>query len=68
VTRNRITDLFRKKRSAAWGDPAEGEQGGEVLPWEELLPSREAGPEAAYARSVLLEELEETLNERFAAL
>jgi RNA polymerase sigma factor (sigma-70 family) len=31
--------------------------------WEDLLPSPDAGPEAAYARSVLLEELEDALDE-----
>ena len=62
VARNRITDLFRKRKAAAFGDLAsgDGEEPGGV---EELLPSPEAGPEAAYARSVLLDELDAALGE-----
>jgi RNA polymerase sigma factor (sigma-70 family) len=63
VARNRITDLFRKKKAGALSDlagEADGEESGGV---EELLPSPEAGPEAAYARSVLLEELDAALGE-----
>jgi RNA polymerase sigma factor (sigma-70 family) len=63
VARNRITDLFRKKRAEALSDPIAVAETGDVLLLEDLLPSREAGPEAAYARSVLLEEIEEALNE-----
>jgi RNA polymerase sigma factor (sigma-70 family) len=63
VVRNRITDLFRKPRLEGLSDPAgAGDAEGE-LRWEDLLPSAEEGPEAAYARSVLLEELEEALEE-----
>jgi len=62
VARNRITDLFRRRkperleRAAAGGD-----EGATAL--EDLLPSPEAGPEALYARGVLLEELELALEE-----
>jgi RNA polymerase sigma factor (sigma-70 family) len=56
VARNRITDFFRKKKPEQLDD-------GEVFQLEDLLPSREAGPEAAYARSVLLEELDAALDE-----
>src|SRR5260221_13057226 len=64
VARNRITDLFRKKKSVALADagPA-GPAQDESLEIEELLPSDAEGPEAAYARAVLLEELEAALNE-----
>src|SRR5215471_10861798 len=63
VARNRITDRFRKKHVEALRDPlVEAEDGG-LLTLEDLLPSAEDGPEAAYARAVLLEELEEALNE-----
>ena len=55
VARNRIADSFRKKRPEAFSDP--------VATWEDLLPSPEAGPEAAYARGVLLEELDDALDE-----
>ena len=62
VARNRIIDLFRKQRTARLVEPSrEGEE--EAMPWEELLPSAEAGPEALYARSVLLEALELALDE-----
>ncbi|MCU1295785.1 MAG: polymerase, sigma-24 subunit, subfamily [Acidobacteriaceae bacterium] len=64
VARNRITDLFRKKRPDALRDGQIGAaEDGEFLMLEELLPSAEAGPEESYARTVLLEELEEALDE-----
>ena len=63
VARNRITDLFRSKRREAPGEPTVRTEDGEELLWEDLLPSREAGPESAYARSVLLEELDAALDE-----
>jgi RNA polymerase sigma factor (sigma-70 family) len=59
VARNRITDLFRKKRPESLGETF-AESG---LTLEELLPSSAAGPEAAYARSVLLEAIEDALDE-----
>jgi RNA polymerase sigma factor (sigma-70 family) len=63
VARNRITDLFRKKRpEASTNDPVIAEDG-EFLALEDLLPSPDAGPEAAYARTVLIEELENALEE-----
>jgi len=63
VARNRITDLFRKKKpDASTNDPLVAEDG-ESLTLEDLLPSPDAGPEAAYARTVLLEELEDALEE-----
>ena len=58
VARNRITDLFRKKKPTRWSDPAAGEDDDEPPTLEELLPSPEAGPEAGYARNVILDELE----------
>ena len=64
VARNRITDLFRKKkREALRNEPATVAEGGEMLQLEELLPSSDDGPDAAYARSVLLEELDAALDE-----
>src|SRR3954453_9615707 len=51
VARNRITDLFRKKKPEPFSDTAvEGEEG-ELLPIEDLLPSPDAGPEAIYVRN-----------------
>jgi RNA polymerase sigma factor (sigma-70 family) len=63
VARNRITDLFRSKKRQAPIDPAVTTEEGEELQWEDLLPSPEAGPEAAYARNVLAEEMDAALDE-----
>jgi RNA polymerase sigma factor (sigma-70 family) len=64
VARNRITDLFRKKRPESLsGAVAAENEDGESLLLEELLPSTDAGPEAAYARQVLIEELDAALEE-----
>ena len=63
VARNRITDLFRKRKpEASTNDPVVAEDG-EFLTLEDLLPSQDTGPEGAYARTVLLEELEDALEE-----
>ena len=64
VARNRIVDFFRKKRPEAFGEGASesaDEEGSLVL--EELLPSPDAGPDAAYARHVLLEEIDAAIQE-----
>lgn len=64
VARNRITDLFRKKRpDSLTSDPLTTDEHGRSLALEDLLPSPDAGPEAAYARSVLIDELEAALEE-----
>ena len=63
VARNRVTDFFRKKRPENFADAALEEDGGELLEIEDLLPSPEAGPEALYVRSVLLDELDRALAE-----
>jgi len=64
VARNRIIDRFRKKRPVPF---SEGETSGKddwaEVGWEELLPSPDAGPEALYARRILLEELDVALDE-----
>jgi RNA polymerase sigma factor (sigma-70 family) len=61
VARNRITDRFRRKRAdQSTDEPIAGE---ENLLFEDLLPSPDAGPEAAYARQVLLQELDAALDE-----
>ncbi len=63
VARNRITDLFRKKRPETFSDATiEGEEG-ETLRFEDLLPSPDAGPEALFVRNALVEELEDALDE-----
>ena len=63
VARNRITDLFRKKKPETFSDAAVVDEDGEVLRIEDLLPSPDAGPEALYFRNVLLDELEFALDE-----
>ena len=64
VARNRIIDLFRARRPAVLGnDTMLPTEDGEAPQWEDLLPSPDAGPEAAYARSVLLEELDAALED-----
>jgi RNA polymerase sigma factor (sigma-70 family) len=63
VARNRITDLFRKKKPLAFSDADLVDEDGEMLHVEELLPSPDAGPDALYARGVLLEELESAIDE-----
>ena len=63
VASNRITDLFRKKKPESFSDTAAADEDGELLRLEDLLPSPAAGPEALYARNVLLEELELAVDE-----
>ena len=63
VARNRITDLFRRKTPAPFSDVAVPSDGEERLRLEDLLPSPDAGPEALYARHLLLEELETAIDE-----
>ena len=63
VARNRITDLWRKQKPKAFSDPGLEDEHGEVLRIEDLLPSPDAGPEALYIRSVLLDELEFAIDE-----
>jgi len=63
VARNRITDLFRKKRPQAFSDEISGDEDGELEDIGDYLPSPEAGPEALYLRKVLLEELNVALDE-----
>ena len=61
VARNRIIDRFRKKQPEPFGEVPEGADEG--MRFEDLLPSPDAGPEAAYARGVLLDELQAALEE-----
>src|SRR3989440_259829 len=65
VARNRIIDLFRKKRPENFSDVAVAHEDdeGELLRLEDLLPSVDASPEALYARSVLLDALELAVEE-----
>jgi RNA polymerase sigma factor (sigma-70 family) len=64
VARNRMTDLFRRKKPSSLNNAVatgEGEDTEDTL--EDLLPSGDAGPEAAYARNLLLDALDEALEE-----
>jgi len=63
IARNRITDLFRKKRSTLLGDELVENTDGELLHIDDLLPSPYAGPDAIYERQILLDELERALDE-----
>ena len=65
VARNRIIDRFRKKKEVSLDavPPAEDELARGAASLEDLLPSPDAGPEAVYARKVLLEELASALEE-----
>jgi RNA polymerase sigma factor (sigma-70 family) len=64
VARNRITDLFRKKKPRPFAsEPMAFSEDGEPFSFEDLLPSPEAGPEAVYARNILLEEFEAAVDE-----
>ncbi len=63
VARNRITDLFRKKRPETFANAALVDEEGELLDAEDLLPSPDAGPKALYIRHALLEALEIALGE-----
>jgi RNA polymerase sigma factor (sigma-70 family) len=62
VARNRVTDLFRRRKTVSLQETAGSfEEDGQTL--EDLLPSPDAGPDAVFARQVLLEALEEALEE-----
>ena len=62
VARNRIIDMFRKKEPESLNETIITAEGDE-LNFEDLFPSAEAGPDAAYARTVLLEHVEDALEE-----
>ena len=63
VARNRMIDLFRRRRPASLNEPVVSSEDGGTLSLEDLLPSAEASPEAAYARNMLLDELEDAIDE-----
>ncbi|MGA2646893.1 MAG: sigma-70 family RNA polymerase sigma factor [Candidatus Sulfotelmatobacter sp.] len=63
VARNRITNLFRKKRPESFRDTAVADEDDELLRLEDLLPSPEAGPEALYARNVILHQFEQAVDD-----
>jgi RNA polymerase sigma factor (sigma-70 family) len=63
VARNRIIDLFRKKKPVLFSDAALANEEDDSLQFEDLLPSPDAGPEALYARGVLLAAFELAVRE-----
>src|SRR3990172_10266984 len=63
VARNRIIDLFRKSTTESFSDLDLADVEDDLLQLEDLLPSPDAGPEALYARNVLLDELELAVDE-----
>ena len=63
VARNRITDLFRRKTAEPFSDVAVADENDHQLQLEDLLPSPDAGPEALYARGLLLDEIELAIDE-----
>jgi RNA polymerase sigma factor (sigma-70 family) len=63
VARNRITDLFRKRRPVNFSDLAEMDENGDQLRIEAFLPSLDTGPEALYLQSVLADALQLALSE-----
>ncbi len=63
VARNRITDLFRKRKPESFSETAGADDDADRLLLEDLLPSPDAGPDALFARNVLLDELETAIGE-----
>jgi RNA polymerase sigma factor (sigma-70 family) len=61
VAKNRVTDLFRRRKSVSLNAPANDGEDAPML--EDLLPSPDAGPEAIFARNVLMDALDEALEE-----
>jgi RNA polymerase sigma factor (sigma-70 family) len=64
VARNRITDLFRRRKAVSLNEPVDDESGATL---EDLLPSPAAGPDAEYARAVMLDALDDAIDELPAA-
>ncbi len=63
VARNRIIDLFRRKRSDSLSEPVVVHEDGDLLVLEDLLPSADASPEDAYTRNLLLDALEDAIED-----
>jgi RNA polymerase sigma factor (sigma-70 family) len=63
VARNRITDFFRKRKPERFSDAAGADEDDGLLQLDDLLPSPAAGPDALFARNVLLDELDLAVDE-----
>ena len=61
VARNRIVDLFRRRKTVSLNEPTSADMDAPSL--EDLLPSADAGPEAVYARELLFDAVDEALEE-----
>jgi RNA polymerase sigma factor (sigma-70 family) len=63
VARNRIIDRFRKKKEQPLAEMIDDGDINDEYRLDMALPAQDAGPEAAYARSVLLAALQDALDE-----
>jgi RNA polymerase sigma factor (sigma-70 family) len=63
VAKNRIIDRFRGRKLESLSQAKYGDDDEEAVSLEDLLPAPDSGPEAAYVRSVLLEEIDAALQE-----
>ena len=63
VARNRITDIFRKRKTVSLNDTVADEYEDETMEFEDLLPSPDAGPDAIYARTLLMDAMDDALDE-----
>ena len=63
VARNRITDLFRRMRPELFSETEDTADDGDRLGLADRLPSPDAGPDALYARTLLIEALEQAVAE-----
>jgi RNA polymerase sigma factor (sigma-70 family) len=63
VARNRIIDLVRRRKAVSLDQTVAAAEDGSTVRLEDLLPSPDAGPDAEYARRLLIAELEHALDE-----
>jgi RNA polymerase sigma factor (sigma-70 family) len=63
VARNRVTDLFRRRRSVSLQESSTSDEDGEGPTLEDLLPSPDAGPEAVYLRELFYDALDAALED-----
>ena len=62
VAKNRIIDRFRGRKVESLNQPGYGGEG-DAVSLEDLLPSPNAGPDAMYARGLLMDEIDAALDE-----
>jgi RNA polymerase sigma factor (sigma-70 family) len=63
VARNRIVDMFRRKQRWVFADDPQPTEGAAETSLLDQLPSPDAGPAESYARSVLMDEIDDALDE-----